>query len=259
MNYTIVISAAGAGSRFKGSQYEDPKPFIPVSGFRSMVELVAHKMSVDKFVHVIVQNRHRDYLTRLSGLPADKIIVIPPMIEAGPVGSIVMGLSSLSVDDTGLLLLDADSFLTSTDREHVTDRIGRALGDLPDSVWGAVVTVLSEKNSKHEASVGSHDRNPWILEGGVHEGEHLNTGIYWFRSFHQFRAEAFRLWNSPAFQTKELKISDILNHMRLTFGNSITQEIFLPSTVKFVNLGTPELLEEYQDTPDKDSTDFDLP
>jgi len=246
-NFITVMTAAGAGSRFR-KKASMPKPYIGVAGSPTMIDHVMMRTkAAGNHIYLVAQAAHRPYVEMLQNFPMERVALIPPMIDAGPAGSVIMGMNSImkhASSDTGFMLMDCDSFVEPDGSGLYTyPHLRKLLENLPEVTRCAVMTVEAEYPRKEESSVFSGNR-PWIVEGGVEKGGRVNTGIYWFRSFAEFRTVAFELWSDIKRPVGEVKISHIMNHIHLNHGQRVCAEVFLEDG-QFINLGTPDQLDAY--------------
>lgn len=229
-NYSmhIVMLAAGAGSRF-AHLTNVPKPFIEFNG-ETMCEHVARQLKLQD-VTLIVQNNHKQYVEHFkSRQPFTQINCIPSATTIGPLGSLLLGTLNLPDPNWPILVVDSDSFVRLP--ELSPDFYHR----VPNPYRSTVFSIRATKNSVTEATVFRYVRTT-IVEGGVEAPNLLNTGIYFFPSLNSVRSLASRiLFSDPK---SEYKISDLIN------ADSLADTAVLEDG-QFVNLGTPELLREYE-------------
>lgn len=237
-NLTVIILAAGRGSRFEQQGFSLPKPLIDVKG-EPMLKVVIDSLSIDANYIFVVQKEHREKYNMDSMLnllaPNCRIIEVDGVTEGAACSAL---LAKQFIDnDNPLIIANADQkpIFNSSDwlysiQEQKLD--GSALTfESYSPVWSYVktdekgyITEVKEKEViSNQASVGVYywargKDFVWSAEKMIQENKRVRSEFYLFPSVSELLEQGMK---------------------------------FKPYQVdKMIGLGTPEQLEQYLNTND---------
>jgi HAD superfamily hydrolase (TIGR01509 family) len=236
----IVIPAAGLGSRFSG-HYEEPKPFIPIKldkfikPDKLMIELVIDNMCMDvsnySNITLIFNKDHEVHYSHLKSL--FNIVEIDGLTQ-GSLCTVLMARNVLMQEDKPLLLANSDQYLEGSMYQFLYTAI--------NSDADGYISVFTPGENDTKWSYAKVGDDGLVTE--VREKEPIsrvaNTGIYWFRSSHQFVRYAERMIEREIKVKNEYYVAPMFN---LLIEDGL--KVRVHHCDKFWSLGVPEDLETF--------------
>lgn len=223
MALTVIIPAAGEGSRFAKVGYTDPKPFILANGV-PMIKRVAEMFPMADRIVVICRKEH---VGRFNELGFHDLVVVNKKTEGAAIS--VLCAESVVGDDDEIAICNSDNLFDldlvpffSRARKFEGAILTFEVGGGPWSyvladVFDRVLRVAEKQQISNLATAGLYYFKTWRI---------LRSAICAMVAEHHTYNDEYYL--APAYDFVE--------------GNVLSYEM---CPEQFISLGTPEALEEY--------------
>lgn len=224
MGLTIIIPAAGEGSRFAKEGFTDPKPFIKANGV-PMIDLVSQMFSdIAERVVVICQKQHAQRFID-AGYP--DLVILDKKNEGAALS--VLCAEGVVPDDEEVAICNVDN-LFDIDLEPFFAKAKK--------YEGAILTFPVESGPWSYVLANRFDK---VLR--VREKEQISklatAGLYYFREWRLLRNAVCKMISEEDRHNGEFYLAPCYNYVA---GDVISIE--MPADA-FISLGTPEALEAY--------------
>jgi len=236
---------SGIGQRFLSAGYQKPKPLIEING-RPMIEYVVSMFPGNHEFVFICNRQHleetnmREVLNRIK--PNGKIISVEPH-KKGPIFSIVQAEDEIK-DDEGVLVSYCDLYMDwDFDAFQNEMRSGKWHGAIP-SITGfhpnlihqkLFAGVLTDGNGRMLDIQEKHSFTENMMDS------HHSTGVYYFSRGADLKRYAHELIDTDTNIKGEFYAS-----MPYYLYKRDGRPVFVPEVERFIALGTPEDLEEFE-------------
>lgn len=240
----IVITMAGHSRRFNEAGYAGPKGLLTV-GNKPMIEHVINMFDLDSCKYFIVVNNQQvehtpgleDYLSNLA--PRVQIIVVDSH-ELGPVYS---SLQIEGIEDDDEVIVTYCDFIVEWNYplflRHIRGSDGAVVsfrGFHPASFGDTYYAYLRVDEQNHMLELREK-----ISFTDKREDEHASAGIYYYKNWGMFRSYGEAYLEKGTNELPEVYASLLYNDM-VDDGLEVT----VHEANKFICLGTPSDLEQYQ-------------
>ena len=177
---------AGLGSRFAGTEYGTPKPFIQVRPGKRMIDYVIDYLTLPephRFIFVCLGEHDRTYNLKnfFRGKTSDYEIIITERLTEGPAASALLAEHLIENDDE-LLVAYCDMFLT-IDMVRFLEWTRQLRAD------GAVIAYPSTNPMDSYAKIDAEDRVTETAEKAL-ISDTATAGLYYFRRGRDFVSAA---------------------------------------------------------------------
>lgn len=223
---TVVIPAAGEGSRFASKGYTDPKPLILARGI-PMISRIAGMFPNDRRI-VVCQEKYEERIARCSD---SETIPINKITEGAALT--VLCAESLVQDNEPVVVVNSDNLILDGVEDFLSDAEGSGCD-------GSILTFKvssgpwSYARVKDERVVQVAEKNPI--------SDNATAGVYYFRSWRILRTAACKMVAANDRVNGEFYLAPIYNYM---IGAGMDVRNFTIDRSRFVGLGTPKDLELY--------------
>jgi NDP-sugar pyrophosphorylase family protein len=241
----IIIPMSGIGKRFIDAGYERPKPLIKVNG-KPIIEYVISMFPGDHDFIFICNREHLDNTDMWSVLksikPESRIVSIVPQ-NKGPVSATTEVFDE--IDDEEDLMISYCDYFMEWDFNDFQQKVksGEFSGAVP--CYTGFHPHLLHRNLYAGVNVGADSVMEDIKEKhsfteNPMDGFH-SPGAYYFRCGADFKKYSTELLDSEINLNGEVYTS-MLYYLYLRDGH----KIYVPEVKRFIQLGTPEDLEEFE-------------
>ena len=240
----IVITMAGHSRRFNEAGYAGPKALLSV-GNKPMIEHVINMFDLDSCKYFIVVNNQQ--VEHLPGLE-DYLLNLAPRVQVTVVDSHELGpvYSSLQIkgieDDDEIILTYCD-FIVEWNYplflRHIRGSDGAIVsfrGFHPASFGNTYYAYLRVDEQNHMLELREK-----LAFTDKREYEHASAGIYYYKHWSMFRSYAEAYLEKGTNELPEVYASLLYNDM---VNDGL--EVMVHEANKFICLGTPSDLEQYQ-------------
>ncbi len=234
----VVLPMAGRGSRFAGSGYNTPKPFIMVEG-KPMFALALSgllDMAVSQLV-IVALEEHVKQFGIVEHLPESwrsktTIVAIPDVTE-GQLCT-VLAASNYIDKEEDMLIVSSDTIVVSELAKEI-----KTLG----AECGGLISVADMPGDRW--SFARTDETGKVVEVAekVHISNHASTGLYYFSSGKQFCTYGQQMVESKETTKGEYYVIPV--YKKYIDNN---QWIGISEASAMHDLGTPDSLNEYLST-----------
>ena len=237
----LVITMAGAGSRFSKAGYDLPKPLIPAFGepmYRHAVRSLPLHLA-GRLVFVILDDAFADRLDadiRANFGGYDPRVLRVAQVTRGQAETLLAAAPALAFN-LPLLVHNADSAYLGSGFEDVYQRVD-----------GAILGFTSSEPRWSYAAIDAVGRVTEVREKVV-ISSHASTGTYYFRSSVQALDLAREAVEKNVTERGEFYIAPLYNAMI-----AARQNIALVEVDRFVCYGTPEDLQRAEADPENQTT-----
>lgn len=240
----IIVPMAGFGDRFKNAGYENPKPFIKISGKR-IIEYILEMFDVKNDDIIFICNKeHSEYFYILKELvPNSKILPIEPH-KYGPVYTVI---NSGVLD---LLPQDEEAIVTYCDNPYIWDYSHFKSWTKINNIDGCVISHIGFHPHRLSSTFMAHmktDGNK-ILEIKEKEpysnefmNEHASTGTYYFKKIEYIKKYFNELIERNISYNNEYYVTLVYN---LLIRDGLNVNVY-PTDYVMV-FGTPEEVENFE-------------
>lgn len=224
---TVIIPAAGEGSRFVNAGYTLPKPLIEARGV-PMIHLVAQMFHADRRI-VVCQQEHQ---AQIQAASKSEVIPIAKLTEGAALS--VLCAEALVGDDSPVVVVNSDNIILGNDIDIF---LAKAQGE---GVDGSILTFKvdsgpwSYARTRGDRVVQVAEKNPI--------SDNATAGVYYFKSWRILRTAVCRMIAANDRFNGEFYLAPSYNYM---IGAGMTVSNFTTKKQNFVSLGTPEDLERY--------------
>jgi UDP-N-acetylglucosamine diphosphorylase / glucose-1-phosphate thymidylyltransferase / UDP-N-acetylgalactosamine diphosphorylase / glucosamine-1-phosphate N-acetyltransferase / galactosamine-1-phosphate N-acetyltransferase len=231
----VVLAMAGRGSRFVGSGYITPKPFIKV-GAKHMFTLALENivtLPISKLVIVALAEHALEYdiLKSVPELLQHKTIIVSiPEITEGQLCTVLAAEEHICNDES-LLIVSSDTIVKSN--------IEFEIKNLPEYCNG-LISVANMPGERWSFALTDLDGKVIEVAEKIKISNHASTGIYFFSSGKEFCNYGNEIINQKQKTKGEYYIIPVYTKYienNKWIGISIAKEMY--------DLGTPESLKEY--------------
>lgn len=223
MALTVIIPAAGEGSRFAKVGYTDPKPFILAGGV-PMVRRVADMFPMAARIVVICRREHAAKFLELGFV---NLVMVDKKTEGAAIS--VLCAESMVQDDDEVAICNSDNLfdLDLSDFFRVSKKFdgsiltfnvdGGPWSYVQADVFGRVMRVVEKQQISNLAT----------------------AGLYYFKSWKILRTAICKMVAENEKYNCEFYLAPAYNFVE---GNVFSYEM---SQKQFISLGTPEALDAY--------------
>jgi HAD superfamily hydrolase (TIGR01509 family) len=231
----ILIPMAGAGSRFKESGYELPKPLIDVAG-RPMIQVVVDSLDLDGRYIFLVQRAHiREYgmYETLRELVNSFRIKLVDGLTEGACCTTLLAEQFIN-DDKELMIVNSDQYI-EWNKEKFFEHVDKN---------GLDACILTFRASETKWSYAAVDDNGVVTRVAEKEviSEYATVGIYWWRYGRDYVRFAKQMIRKDIRVKGEFYVCPVFNE---AIESGLRIGIF--DVDKMAGLGTPEDLESFLD------------
>lgn len=237
----IIIPMAGHSRRFKAAGYQGPKAFLRV-GNKMMIEHVISMFDQSDYFHFVINEsqdkENPEYKKILQSLAKRVSITVIKNHELGPTYSAIQ-VKEIESDEEVIISYcdffvewDYSQFLRNC--QGVDAAIPSFRGFHPASFGDTYYAYLRVKGNRFLEL-----REKKSFTEKRHE-EHASAGIYYFKSWSFFTEYAEKLLEKDKMELPEAYTSLIFNPIK-----DDGHEVLIYEVKKFICLGTPEDLEQY--------------
>lgn len=239
----VVITLAGHSRRFKERGYNIPKFLIEISGKTMIARVVEMFDDKDKFYFVLNEEQikeHPQIESLLRSLAKRVEIIVIPSHEKGPVFS-ALQIDSIKEDEE--VIVTYCDFLVTWNYKDFLREVRGYDGAVPSfkgfhpASFGHTYYAYMRINDENEM-LELREKNSFTDERHL---EPASSGIYYFKEWSIFKKYANRVMNDGFENLKEGYVSLLFNPMAKD-----GLRILVNYVDKFICLGTPEDLEQYQ-------------
>lgn len=231
----IVLAMAGRGSRFVGSGYDTPKPFIKI-GEKHMFSLALENIAtlpITKLV-IVTLAEHASKYDILKGVPQilvnkTSIVTIPEVTE-GQLCT-VLAAKEYIFNDNSLLIVSSDTIVKSN--------IASEIENMPNYCRGLISVADMPGERWSFARTDSEGKVIEVAEK-IRISNHASTGLYFFSSGKEFCQYGEEIINQQQKTKGEYYVIPVYTKYienNAWIGISKADEMY--------DLGTPESLKEY--------------
>jgi dTDP-glucose pyrophosphorylase len=243
-NISVIITMAGHSRRFREAGYEGPKALLPV-GEQRMIEHVVNMFDPKVCRYHIVINRNQVesnpcLIDDLSDLASWVTVTVVDNHELGPVHS-ALQVSGIGDDEEVIVsycdfLVQWDFHLFLRQVQGYDGGIASFRGFHPASFGDTYYAYMRVDNQNRLLEL----REKRSFTDQRHE-EHASVGIYYFRNWSSFRHYGKKHLEKEVREFPEVYASLLYNGM---VDDGL--EIVVHEVQKFLCLGTPSDIEQYQ-------------
>ncbi len=235
MKCNVVIPMAGAGSRFKVTGYDLPKPFIEFNGKMMIEHVLSSFETLDaNFILVLQEKFLSEQKIQLDKLKNnyDLEFVTVPKLTMGAAITALAAHKKIN-PDFDILFADSDNIFNSTGVSNFID-FART-----NNLSGALLTFNSDKPCFSYAKV---DELGNFIETREKEviSNHAITGMYYFKNLEEFKDAVIDMVVEADLSKGEFYMSNVYNHLK-----KFTDKIGVYDIEHFDCVGTPEQLSQY--------------
>lgn len=229
---TLIVPAAGDGSRFRVAGYQDPKPFIRCAGVPMLTRAMAGFMdAVDDYL-IIARDEHEEYYRDFC---SPEHVVYQRHKQEGAALSILCAMGRVA-DDSEVVIINSDQFFPNA--EEVSSWVRTASEDTRCS--GSILTFHAEGGPWSYAELYPGSR----IVKRVAEKQPISTvatcGAYYFRSWRQLRTAIMQMVVSNERYNNEFYLAPVYNQI-IAHGGLVDAV----DVTEFHSVGTPELLDKW--------------
>jgi dTDP-glucose pyrophosphorylase len=227
MDVTIIIPAAGLGSRFVEAGYSIPKPLIKARGVPMITRVAGMFPNCD-----IITVCQREFEEAIGVATLGDTIPITKLTEGAALT--VLCAESMVRDNAPVLVVNSDNLI---DNGEATKFIDYALATHCD---GAIMTFPVDGGPWSYANV-RENRVVQVAEK-VQISNLATAGLYYFRSWRILRTAVCRMVAANDRYNGEFYLAPVYNYM---VGAGMLVMNYEIKAEDFVSLGTPADLEKY--------------
>jgi dTDP-glucose pyrophosphorylase len=244
----IVMPMAGAGSRFANAGFDTPKPLIEVDGMPMFLKAISSldAIKAEKEVIFIVRQEHieNQNLEKLikDAMP-EAVVIALHEITRGAAETAFMAKDQLEPSDP-VIVMDCDLWFKSESYDNMVNSI---LED-DNSISAGLITFESSDPRYSYAKVDLDNIVSETAEKRV-ISNHAITGAYFFSTAEVFINAASILLNQPIDEKMPEYYLSLLYNILIDEGKKV-QATYVD---RFYSFGTPEELENYQQSIHQDS------
>lgn len=234
---TLIVPAAGAGSRFSKEKWQKPKPFIDVGGLPMLVRVIQNVRPQNSKVVTLLRSEHMSLVPDEIALIEDqkaKIIEVTELTE-GTACTILLAQEHIDVEKP-LLIANSDQLVELDTNAVIDDCLVRGLD-------GSIV-VFRDKNKDPKWSFAKVDEDGLITQVAEKNpiSELATVGIYFFAKGIDFLQGAISMIAKNERVNGEFYTCPIYNHL-IAGGKKIG--VYEIDRSDMHGLGIPEDLHAY--------------
>ena len=231
----VVLAMAGRGSRFVGSGYDTPKPFIKI-GENYMFSLALENIATLPITNLVIVTLAEHALKHdiLKGVPhvllsKTKIVTIPEVTE-GQLCT-VLAAKEYIYNDSSLLIVSSDTIVKSN--------IESEIKNMPDYCRG-LISVADMPGERWSFARTDNEGKVIEVAEKIKISNHASTGLYFFSSGKEFCDYGDKIINQKEKTKGEYYVIPV--YTKYIENNAW---IGLSQANEMYDLGTPESLKEY--------------
>lgn len=241
-NLTIVIPAAGEGSRFHKAGYKNRKPFIPVMGKPMVTYVLDNLRTLDSQPVMLFRTEHiKDEAAVRKGLEQDgcKIVEVDALTE-GTACTVLLARTHFD-NDSPLLIANSDQYVDFECDAFVKDCLDR---DLDGSIL-----VFKDPSMDPKWSFARVDSSGLVQEVAEKTpiSDLATVGIYLFRKGNEFVKAAVDMFASNDRVNGEFYTCPVYNYM---IKQGLKIGVYEVPMAAMHGLGTPNDLDLFLDKMD---------
>lgn len=234
---TVVIPAAGLGSRFSQQGFIKPKPLIDIFG-KPMIQWVVENLGLDAEYVFIVQQQHIDDFSidqELKKIIPCTIVTLPGLTDGA--ARSVLAAEHLINNNNPLLIVNSDN-LIEWDKEKVMSDFNA------DDIDGGIITIYGE-GPKWSYALVSKDNLVTKVAEKIQISNNATTGHYYWKHGKDFVQAAKMMIEQNIRYNNEFYIAPAYNQ-----AIEMGKKIIISQAEKFWSVGTPEDLKYFQNNCD---------
>ncbi|WP_028982248.1 glycosyltransferase family 2 protein [Sporocytophaga myxococcoides] len=234
----VILPMAGRGSRFNGSGYNVPKPFIPVEGKPMFAWAMQSIEGIDCSELIVIALREHEEIYKLTELisefaPAKTSLVLINDVTEGQLCT-VLAARDLINNDEDILIISSDTIVIS--------EIGKEIGRKREGCKG-IISVADMPGDRWSFARLNKDGFVDLVAEKERISDHASTGIYYFSSGKEFVEMAEEIVNNKEKTKGEYYVIPLYQKL---INNGY--KVMISEASEMWDLGTPESLNTFLKT-----------